>query len=227
VRAQSAGALLLLLIVALVAVGCDTSARSAGSGATPRVLVGIAASDGVGIGATNPDTDNWIAQLAAMLGGNTRVVNLGIGSATAFQAETQELPVALDAHPTVAVVWLGVNDYAQGVPLDAFAANLGNILGGLHGAGVKVFVANLPDLRLLPAFSNRDAAALATDVSNWNGAIAQRAQASDATLVDLFSAWQAAPDRANLISGDGLHPTTLGYRALATLFRQAIGREGA
>ena len=220
-----AGALIVLLLAAL-AMGCDAPARSAGNSANTRLLVGIAASDGVGIGASNPDTDNWIAQLAAMLGG-THAVNLGIAGATAFQAETQELPVAVDAHAGVAVVWLGVNDYEQRVQLPDFSNNLANILGGLRSSGAKVFVANLPDLRQLPAFDRTNPATLAADVASWNGEIARQAQANGATLVDLYSAWQCAPDRGSLISGDGLHTTTLGYRALATLFHQAIERAGA
>jgi lysophospholipase L1-like esterase len=211
--------------LAALAAGCGASARSAADPPS-RVLVGVAASDGVGIGATNPDTDNWISQLGAMLGGGTHVVNLGIGSATAFQAETQELPVAQDAHPTIAVVWLGVNDYAQGVPLATFSGNLANVLNGLTGTGAKVYVANLPDLSLLPSFASRGAQQLAADVTAWNAAIAQQAHASNATLIDLYSAWRAAPDKAALVSADGLHPTTAGYRALATLFLDAIKRTG-
>ena len=222
-RAHVLGALLVAL--AALAAGCGASARSAAD-PPARVLVGVAASDGVGIGATNPDTDNWIAQLGAMLGGGTHVVNLGIGSATAFQAETQELPVAEDAHPTIAVVWLGVNDYAQGVSLSTFSGNLANVLNGLAGTGAKVYVANLPDLSLLPSFSRQNPQTLAADIAAWNAAIAQQAQASGATLIDLYSAWRAAPDKAALVSNDGLHPTTAGYRALATLFLDAIRRQG-
>src|SRR5437763_10610100 len=104
---------------------CGRGAARAGDGAAARVrgtvLVGIGASDAVGIGATNPDQDNWVAQLGARLPAGTRVVNLGISGATAAQAETQELPVALDAAPTVVAVWLGVNDFADRVPLAAFS----------------------------------------------------------------------------------------------------------
>lgn len=215
-----------LMLLALAGCGAGAGNAAARQSGPAPVMVGIAASDGVGIGARNPDTDNWIAQLGTHLPAGSRVINLGIGSATALQAETQELPVALDAHPSLAVVWLGVNDYAQGVPVDAFASSLGRILTALHGAGAKVLVANLPDLRALPAFAAKDPSVLGADVARWNTAIATTAQTSGASLVDLYTAWEHAPEQAALISGDGLHPTTAGYRALADLFWQTMRQTG-
>lgn len=212
----------MLLALALAGCGAGAGGAAARQAQAAPVMAGIAASDGVGIGAKNPDTDNWIAQLGTHLPAGSRVINLGIGSATAYQAETQELPVALDAHPSLAVVWLGVNDYAQGVPLDVFSASLGRILTALHGSGAKVFVANLPDLRRLPAFAKQDPATLGANVTRWNAAIAASARSSGAGLVDLYSAWESLPEGTSLISGDGLHPTTAGYRALSDLFWQAM-----
>lgn len=177
----------------------------------------------MGLGATNPDRDNWVAQLGARLPGGTRVVNLGISGATAAQAAQQELPVALDATPTVAVVWLGVNDVYDNVSLDDFSANLAQILGGLHRqTSARVYVGNLPDLRLLPDFSGRDQAALAAEVDRWNAAIARVATEQGAQVVDLYAAWSHLREPAALISGDGLHPNSAGYQQIADLFYRQI-----
>jgi lysophospholipase L1-like esterase len=219
-----------LLVSSVLLIGC----RAAGTPASSLVpvpaehaqaLVAIGASDAVGIGATNPDTDNWVARLGAKLPSGSRVVNLGISGATAEQALQQELPVAADAAPTLAAVWLGVNDIQQNVPLDVFTTNLTGVLSGLRQSDAKLFVANIPDLRLLPAFNSRDSAALDAQVRSWNAAIARIAREQGATLVDLYTAWgdvKDAKERAALVSADGLHPTSAGYSRLAELFWQAI-----
>lgn len=220
------------MAVCLLAMACRAAgAPDDGAGANANVgrptLVAIAASDAVGIGASNPDRDNWVTQLGAKLPAGARVVNLGISGATAAQAATQELPVALDAAPSIAVVWLGVNDFQARVSLTAFAADLTRILGALKAqTGARLFVGNLPDLRLLPAFAGRDPAALDAEVEAWNAQIARAAQDAGATVVDIYRSWAAARDRGALVSGDGLHPTTAGYARLAELFWQAIHSGG-
>jgi lysophospholipase L1-like esterase len=99
------------------------------------------------------------------------------------------------------------------------------VLSGLHQTGARLFVANIPDLRLLPAFNGRDPAALDVQVRGWNAAIARIAHEQGATLVDLYTAWgdlKDAKERAALVSADGLHPTSAGYSRLADLFWQTI-----
>ncbi len=216
--------LLPLLALLLAACGRGSAAVGpAGKATSPGVLVGVAASDGVGIGATNPDSDNWVAQLGARLPAGTRVINLGISGATAAQAAEQELPVVVDAHAGDVAIWLGVNDYEQRVSLANFSASLQQILARLHSeTRVRLFVGNLPDLRLLSAFAGRDPAALDADVQRWNAEIARVSTASGAVVVDIYTAFSALKEKTGLISGDGLHPTTAGYRRIADLFYQAM-----
>ncbi|HLZ69127.1 MAG TPA: GDSL-type esterase/lipase family protein [Dehalococcoidia bacterium] len=226
VKASLAGlALLSVLLLGCRAASPPASSMLPVSREHAQVLVAIGASDAVGIGATNPDSDNWVARLGGKLPSGSRVVNLGISGATAQQALEQELPVAADAAPTLAAVWLGVNDIEQNVSLDAFSANLSGVLSGLRQTGSKLYVGNLPDLRLLPAFNGRDPAALDTQVRGWNAAIGRIVREQGATLVDVYTAWgdlKDVKDRAGLVSADGLHPTSAGYGRLADLFWQAI-----
>jgi lysophospholipase L1-like esterase len=213
-------ALVWIVGLAILAAGC---ARASARPAARPALVAIAASDAVGLGATNPDRDNWVAQLGVRLSPGTRVVNLGISGATGAQAAAQELPVALDAAPSLAVVWLGVNDMQQRVPLETFSANLTQILGELRQkTGARVYVANVPDLTALGDFSGWDPAALQAAVVQWNAEIARITAEQGAHLVDIHAAWSRLRERDGLISGDGLHPTSAGYQRIAELFLQAI-----
>lgn len=235
----------LLLAVALVACSVGnggggtsrTPVATAGttaptSAATPTPLpvltyVAIGASDAFGVGTTDPNHDNWPAVLSRKLTTSTRqvhLVNLGIPGATAEVAVRDELPVAIDAQPTVVTIWLGVNDLDQHVALDAYIQGLRSLMRAFMRAGqARVFVGNLPELSLLPYFTARDTAAtLREETRQWNAAIAVACAEEGATLVDVFAGWSELAIHPDYISQDGLHPSTAGADRLATFFADAI-----
>jgi lysophospholipase L1-like esterase len=209
----------LLLAVAAVAAACtaETPARQA-EDLTP-LYVAIGASESVGTGARNPATESWVAQLHAKMPRGTRLANLGIGGLKTHQAVEQTLPVAVDLRPTIVTVWLAVNDFATSVPLESYRADLDLLLGTLHReTRARVYVANIPDLTLLPIFSGLPADALRAEVELWNAAIAETTAANGATLVDLFAGWEELRERPEYVSRDGLHPSTRGHRRIAEIF---------
>src|SRR5947209_13639130 len=70
------------------------------------VYVAIGASDSYGVGTNDPATESWPAVLARYLPPGTHFVNLGVPGILLHRAVEVELPVALDAHPTLVTVWL-------------------------------------------------------------------------------------------------------------------------
>ncbi|MGZ3637170.1 MAG: SGNH/GDSL hydrolase family protein [Ktedonobacterales bacterium] len=240
------GVWVLLLAVALAAcsVGNGSTSRipaatpgttSSTSALTPTALpavtyVAIGASDAFGVGTTDPNRDNWPAQLARKLTTPERqihLVNLGIPGATAALAVRDELPVALDAQPAIVTIWLGVNDLDQHVALDTYIQGLRSLMHAYTQAGrARVFVGNLPELSLLPYFTARGtASALRQETHQWNDAIAAACAAEGATLVDIFAGWSELASHPEYISQDGLHPSTAGADRLAVLFADAIRSE--
>jgi lysophospholipase L1-like esterase len=188
-----------------------------------RTLVVLGASDAYGVGTFDPDRDNWPTSLSRQLRGQIHLVNLGVPGITLGRAEMQELPVAVDARPDVVVMWLAVNDFAANVPLATYSAQLRSTIQSLRAqTSARVYVANLPDLTTIPYLARGDQQALRVRVSDWNDAIAAACAHEGATLVDLYSAWRELRAHPEDISGDGLHPSTLGAQRLAEIFRQAI-----
>lgn len=210
-----------LLVLAAVACTAEESTRPAPTAAPLYVAIG--ASDSVGTGARNPASEGWVPQLHQKMPPGTRLANLGIGGLQIHQAIDQVLPVAADLRPSIVTVWLAVNDFAAGVPLEAYRADLDTLLGALSQATqARIYVANLPDLSLLPAFRNHPPAELQAEVRRWNEVIAAAAAAHGAVLIDLFAGWSELRDHPEYISRDGLHPSSRGYRRLAEIFWEAI-----
>jgi acyl-CoA thioesterase I len=214
---------LLSLSTLLGATACRAAAQDAPEeAAAPPTYVAIGASDAVGVGATNPETEGWVPRLGQRLGPDTRVVNLGVSGSTLHQALDEQLGPALDASPDVVTVWLAVNDLNARVPLDSYTADLDTLLGQLDATGARVFVGNVPDLAPLAVYRGIDPDSVQAEVDRWNAAIGSVVSQHNATLVDLYAHWQEIASHPEYLSQDGFHPSSEGYARLADVFGDAI-----
>jgi lysophospholipase L1-like esterase len=217
-----------LLGMALLALmGCQPASHGTSYAAsTPSyalTYVAIGASDAFGIGTDDPADESWPTVLAGELSGDTHLVNLGIPGATVAEALTAEVPIALEAQPSIATVWLVVDDYNDNVPLATYSQQLRDLLAALaQGTHARIYVGNMPDLTLLPYFAGRDQDQLKDDATTWNAAIAQDCAATGAHLVDIYTDFAVVADHPEYLSGDGLHPSAEGAAQLASYFAAAI-----
>jgi lysophospholipase L1-like esterase len=186
--------------------------------------VAIGASDTFGIGTSDPYTQNWPTDLAEKLGQKVHLINLGIPGITLHDALNLELPVALDSHPELVTIWLGVNDLANHVPISSYSHDLDLMLKRLqsNAPSSRILIANIPDLTLLPYFTSYNQQILHQSIEEYNAIIAKLAQQQHAILVDLSQQNYNLREHPEYISNDGLHPTDLGYLQLAELFYKTL-----
>ena len=198
------------------------------------VYVALGASDAVGVAATDPNRTAYIPLLISRLPAHAEALNLGVSGYTVHQALSDELPPALAAHPSLVTVWLVGNDFRQCTPLDQYQRDLDALLGQLQSqTQARVFVANAPDMSLLPAIRDGSAACLRGQrpaqiralAEQWNTAIAAVVAKHHDALVDLFHSDLAA--HPEYISTDGFHPSDAGYRILADIFWRQITAQHA
>ncbi len=220
---------LLLALVSAAQPATAASTEGAPLRAARSVYVALGASDTVGVGAAHPARDNWTAQLARRLPAGSRYINLGRSGATLSDALAAELPAALKARPTLVTVWLAVNDINALVAPDDYAAELNRLLATLRKAGARVYVGNVPDLTLEPAYLNSgvSAADITEIVRMYNKDIADACARHAATLVDLYAASKPVLRNLKNVSKDGFHPSTRGYTLLANLFYSVMHRHGS
>jgi lysophospholipase L1-like esterase len=192
------------------------------------LYVAIGASDTFGVGSDDPQTQAWPTDLAKDLGGGVRLVNLGIPNVHVHNALSDELPLALDTHPDLVTIWLAVNDLADNVPLDSYSHDLDLLLTRLQRANphVRIAVANVPDLTLVPRFAAADTRALRAQIAAYNSAIATIVKRHNVLLVDLYQRWNDLANHPEYISNDGFHPNAIGYAAIAQVFYQVLQEHG-
>jgi lysophospholipase L1-like esterase len=221
------------LLLAACGAGGPTANVPARSSTTPThqpsvVYVALGASDAVGVGANNPNTQGYVPLLIARLPSDASALNLGVSGYKIHDALLNELPQALGAHPTLVTVWLVGNDFRGCTALADYTTDLNTLLDKLQsGTRAQVFVANAPDMSLLPAmqpgavgqgscYAGQTQAQIRAKAQQWNAAIAAFAAAHGDTLVDLYTGGLAS--HPEYIWRDGFHPSTAGYARIADLF---------
>ncbi len=239
----AACAALAVVLLAGCGFGSSTSSTSGGQTSvleTPTqrptyIFVAIGASETFGTGADRPATQNWPDDLSRQMPKGTQVVNLGIPGITAPEALQNELPEALDAQPNLVTVWLGTNDItsvltgevASNDALSEYQQSMDSILSQLQQqTRARVAVANIPDLPLLPYFYGYDAKALQAMVGQWNEVVEQEIAAHGDILLDMYSQTAGLEGHPEYLSGDGLHPSTLGYQQIAAYIYQVLHKNG-
>ncbi|HET9051425.1 MAG TPA: SGNH/GDSL hydrolase family protein [Candidatus Dormibacteraeota bacterium] len=256
-RAPLAPALGALASALLAACGSSTPATPIGpaiaGGGAAGVYAAIGASETVGAGIDRNDQalrfrDTW-PQLFfnQALPRATTYFNFGMGGITTSQALTAEIPPALAVHPTVATVWLNVDDLVRGVTAASYETDLDTLVHDLRqGGSATVLVANTPWLDHLPAYlacrnpvPGGPACLLGGSVTlpgpdvvnslvdDYNAAIARVVRREGAVLVDLHSEGEVVDAHPDWVSGDGFHPSALGYFEVARLFSDAYARARA
>ena len=211
----------------------DSPVKSTATVVPPVIYAAIGASDALGVGADAPATDGYVPRIIARLPKGSLALNVGVSGILLHDALQDELPDAIAFHPTLVTVWLVGNDFRDCTPLAQYAADLNTLLTQLAiKTRAKVFVANSPDMSLLPYFSQdlgagggacvegASAAQVHSLSLQWNAVMDPIIVQHGDVVVDLYHTDLAShPD---YISTDGFHPSSLGYAQLADIFWAAI-----
>src|ERR1700694_4217309 len=246
-----ASARVALVLAALTLGACATTpaagTRPSSPASAPVVYAAIGASETYGIGAGDRSRQAWPQVFTNdVLPKSAVLYNFGIPGATTAQALHDEIPAAVAVHPTVATVWLNVNDLISGVTALDYEAQLRQVLHTLRRGGqARVLVANTPDLGQLPAYRaclpNAPAGgppclipagfmptpqAVGAAVAAYNAAITEAVNLEGATLVDLHLNGTQISQHPEWISADGFHPSGQGYAVIAKLFDDAYRQVG-
>jgi lysophospholipase L1-like esterase len=174
----------------------------------------VALGDSYTIGTAVGEAERWPNQLVARMPQLELVGNLGVNGFTSGDVIRVELPRLPALRPELVSLLVGVNDVVQGVPSDAYRANVVDILDALQvqvGAG-RIVVVTTPDYTVTPAGADYgDPATQSAGIRTNNAIITELANARGIAVVDIFDiSLEAAGDRS-LVADDGLHPSGAQY----------------
>ena len=124
------------------------------------------------------------------------------------------MPAVAGLEPGFVTVQIGVNDVVRRLPLERYAANVGEILDGLLAVlpADRILTVSTPDYTVTPAGADYgDPRRQHDGIVAVNGGLAQLAAERRIALVDIFDlSVRVATDR-RLVAHDGLHPSGAQY----------------
>ena len=241
-----------LVVLAACTASGNGESSSRGTGANQQdpapppagVYAAVGASETAGWGAGNFKTESWPRVFLDLALPDFKLVNLGLPGATVDRAIERELPKLRRAKPDVVTVWLNANDILQGVTPARYKRDFNRLLRHIKRTDPEqILVANTPPLDTLPAYracrpdppedgpfcwlgnSLPSPAEMRALVGRYNRIIKRSVERIGGTLVDLHSSAREAQKMgidAALVSGDGLHPSTEGHRAIAESFSDEV-----
>jgi lysophospholipase L1-like esterase len=181
----------------------------------------LALGDSYTIGEGVTAEERWPNQLVALL----RKDEIAIGDPDIVARTgwtTDELSAAMDAHAfhapyTLVTLLIGVNNQYRGRDLDnyrvEFKALLERAIKLAGGEPKHVIVVSIPDwgVTRFGKSSGRDIGEIARQLDAYNAANAQIATMLHCGYVDVTAISRDGGDRADMLVGDGLHPSAVMY----------------
>ena len=197
----------------------------------PIRYAAIGASDTVGVGTTDPATENWTARVRAQLPAGTVYQRFARSGITLYDSLNDELPAAIAFRPTLVTMWLVVNDALRAVPLSIYQKELTGALDELtRQTDARIVLLNAPDISyaLAPNVTPQTRLQMRAVAATWNHAIATAAApyGERVLVVDLFAPSEAAAQHADWLSPDGFHPSATGYQQIADVTTTTMRRAG-
>jgi lysophospholipase L1-like esterase len=209
--------------------------RSTGEAADPLAVensggwryAAIGASDVTGVGAANPERDNWASVLHDFMPPGTTLYRFARSGITLREANAREVFDAVRAAPDLVTLWNCVNDIGQRVPLPDYRRELEIALNRLTSeTGALILVLNVPDLSILlpSALPAMQRELIRGGIVQWNRTIDEVAGRYGARVevLDLFGVSEEMMAKREFVATDGFHLSTAGHRALAGLAWEAI-----
>jgi lysophospholipase L1-like esterase len=175
-------------------------------------------------GGTGGGWRGWAVFLAEGLPGG-QLHNLATTGAQAADVERTQLPRALELHPDVASVVVGINDtLRQGFDVERVHAALAHVIGSLSAAGAVVLTMRLPDPGRMLGMPTALAKPLARRISELNQILDQVADQFGTLHLD--AAHDSEVYERRMWSVDRLHPSERGHRHIACRFHDQLAAHG-
>ena len=199
----------------------------------PRPLRYVALGDSYTIGTSVAASERWPDQLVARLAATSPVPplelvgNLGVNGWTSADVIAGQLPRLWPLRPEFVTLLVGVNDVVQGVWLDAYRANVAEILDALVARlpPDRLLTVSTPDYTVTPqGAAYGDPTSQAAAIRAVNAIMAEASAARSIAHVDIHDlSLRAASDRT-LVADDGLHPSGAQYALWVDRIAPAIQR---
>lgn len=161
-----------------------------------------------------------------------RLENLATSGARLPDVAGLQSDAALKLRPSIITFFAGTNDLLRNTSLEDVLAALDRAVARFPLFGCPVIVGTLPDVRhspLIPVlrwrFPGYSVASVSQRVDAVNERLREHAKRGTFRLVDVFAeSKRVLGERPDYFCPDGVHPSSLGYKAIAEAFWPAVAQ---
>ena len=179
------------------------------------VIIGDSIAAGLYEGAPSTILDDFVSsELAGMGYPGYQVVNLGRQKEGSTEVMAR-IGDAVAEEPDFVIINAGINDALNQKGLEAFAANIAEMIGKFDPAKVIVMGLGIVDQEKKP---NADPAV----IQEYNDLAKKTAIAAGAKFIDMYHHEMVYPEPMEFISEDGLHPSKFGYHLYGGLIARDL-----
>jgi acyl-CoA thioesterase-1 len=196
-----------------------------GGQSAPVVYTALGDSTGAGVGARTGG--GYVARIFERIRKErpqSRLNNLCVSGATTDDVLRGQLRPAINSHPTLVTLGIGINDIGHGLTLETFARNYAEIVKQLtEETSARLVITNIPDISLAPVVPVNARDETRRRVQLFNEKIEAIARQYELLVVDAYSeTHNIMPSHPEFFSDDGFHPSDLGYQQWAETMWPAI-----
>jgi lysophospholipase L1-like esterase len=123
---------------------------------------------------------------------------------------------------------IGVNNQYRGKAVEEYEIEFEELLKqAIEFAGNKstnVFVLSIPDWGVTPFAKERDTEKIALEINSYNAACKKITLKYNCSFIDITTSQRADADNAEMLAGDGLHPSGKEYTKWAEELTNAISK---
>jgi len=195
----------------------------------------LALGDSYTIGESVPAKDRWPNQLAKLLEAEGIPTEVTIIARTGWTVD--ELWQGIQAESPqgtydLVTLLIGVNDQYRGYSVDGYREDfrfmLGKAMEFAGGNPDKVAVLSIPDWGFTPFAADRNRELVSRQIDEFNAVNLDETRNASAHYVDVTEISRMAMDDAELIAGDGLHPSgkmyTIWAKKVLPITQDILGR---
>lgn len=209
----------LYLLLAALLVACSSVNGEQPTMSAESQLSYLALGDSYTIGESVAVGERWPVQLAAAL----QAQGVAMGEPTIIARTgwtTGELQAAIvssyhDETYDLVTLLIGVNNQFRGQSLETYRTEFKELLtfaiSAAGGRGDHVIVLSIPDWWYTPFGQNANRSEVSAEIDAFNVIGREESTAAGVAFVDITPSTRTALDNADMLAGDGLHPSAAMY----------------
>jgi lysophospholipase L1-like esterase len=187
------------------------------------VVMGDSTAVGYGVSRVEQSCAYQVARAWAATGRYVHVINIAVSGARLGDVVAEQVAQLSGFNPELVTISIGANDATHGTSPEAYQEQLAVLIAELQSHQARVLMANTPDMYQVPTLPLPLALLAGWRARRQNQALVGTRMPQSIHIVDLYNEGKLIyRGNKNLYAADLFHPSEVGYRVWAKVFKKVL-----